>query len=273
MLLLTCPFDPRRAPHVGWPWASLVQIGVPALALIAVAIGLERQGPLASIGTGLGAGAAHAGLLGLGWALALDGRPGWRRPAVRVGLIAIGAALAARAHPWAGLAYLAVPLGLVWEVRGRRELRLIGAAWPRPRHVAWGLVAGAFLGLHLMVTASLTFGYALRLTSAAAYAAAVAYDLGANALSAEWLFRGALFSRWWRSWSFWPAAGAATGCALLRYLADPNLPHRPEVALGAVFYLALLGVAACGLRAASGSLVPGYAASVGFFAAYRALGQ
>jgi hypothetical protein len=274
MLLLTSPFEPDRVPLDGWPWSSLLQVALPTLGLIGVALAVEcHGGPLGPLGTALGAGAAHGGLLGAGWALAGRGRPGWRGPALRLGLIVTAAALAARAHAWGGLAYLAVPLALLWEVRRRPEVRLIGAWRPQPRQVALGLTAGAFLGLHLLVTASLTFGYAVRVTSAASYAAAVAYDVGANALSAEWLFRGALFSHWWRSWAFWPAAGLSTACALLRYLADPNLPHVPEVALGAVFYLALLGVGACALRALTGSLVPGYAASVGFFAAYRTLAE
>ena len=43
---------------------------------------------------------------------------------------------------------------------------------------------------------------------------AVAYDVGANGLTAEWLFRGALFSRLWRRWPFWPAASLSTAMAV-----------------------------------------------------------
>ena len=57
----------------------------------------------------------------------------------------------------------------------------------------------------------------------------------------------------------------------MRYLLDPALPHTAEARAGAIFYLAALGVATSVLRAWSGSLLPGYFASVAFFAAYRTL--
>ena len=141
------------------------------------------------------------------------------------------------------------------------------------RHVALGLAAGTFLGVHLLISASLTYGYAVRVGSLGQYLAAVAYDVGANALTAEWLFRGALFSRWWQRWEFWPAAGLSTALAVARYLLDPALPPPIEARAGAVFYIALLGFSACALRAGSGSLLPGYVAAVVFFAAYRMLAQ
>jgi len=99
----------------------------------------------------------------------------------------------------------------------------------------------------------------------------VAYDIGVSAVSAEWLFRGALFGRWWRRWSFELAAVLATACAVTRYVLDPNLPQTVDARLGAIFYMGLLGLTGCGLRAWSGSLVPGYLATVGFFVLYRAL--
>jgi hypothetical protein len=57
----------------------------------------------------------------------------------------------------------------------------------------------------------------------------------------------------------------------MRYLLDPALPQAIEAMAGATFYLSLLSLACCALRAWSGSLVPGYFATVAFFAAYRAL--
>ncbi|HUG37461.1 MAG TPA: CPBP family glutamic-type intramembrane protease, partial [Candidatus Limnocylindrales bacterium] len=135
-----------------------------------------------------------------------------------------------------------------------------------------GLASGAFLGAHLLISASLTFGYAVRAMSPGAYLVAIAYDIGANALSAEWLFRGALFSQWWRHWGFWTAASLSTALGVIRYLLDPALPRTVEAAAGSVFYLTLLGLAACMLRAWSGSLLPGYLAALAFFAAYRTLG-
>ena len=114
-------------------------------------------------------------------------------------------------------------------------------------------------------------GHRAHTSSLAAYAHALAYDVGANALSAEWLFRGAVFSWCWRRSSFWPAALVSTALALLRYLIDPALPHAVEARAGAVFYLGLVGLVACALRAWSGSLLPGYLAGLAFFAAYRSL--
>ena len=139
--------------------------------------------------------------------------------------------------------------------------------------MCWGLAAGAFLGVHLLVSASMTLGFSVRVASLSRYLAAVAYDVGANALTAEWLFRGALFSHWWRKWEFWPAAGMSTAVAVARYLLDPALPLAIEVRAGAIFYMLLLGLSACALRAASGSLAPGYLATAVFFAAYRMLVQ
>jgi len=126
-------------------------------------------------------------------------------------------------------------------------------------------------GDHLLIAASLTLGYTASVPSLGGYLAGVAYDVGANALSVEWLFHGALFSALWRRWTFWPAAAISTGAGLLRYLVDPTFPTAPEAAAGAVFYLTILGLASCALRAWSGSVLPGYLATLVFFAAYRAL--
>jgi hypothetical protein len=119
----------------------------------------------------------------------------------------------------------------------------------------------------------MTLGYGIRIANPGHYLSAAAYDFGANALSAEWLFRGALFPLWWRRWEFWPAAGASTALAVLRYLLDPALPGTLEVRAGAIFYMTLLGFASCALRASSGSLLPGYLATTVFFLAYRMLVQ
>jgi hypothetical protein len=63
----------------------------------------------------------------------------------------------------------------------------------------------------------------------------------------------------------------STGLALVRYLLDPALPQTAELMAGAMFYMLLLGLGCCALRAWSGSLLPGYLATVAFFAAYRIL--
>ncbi len=139
------------------------------------------------------------------------------------------------------------------------------------RSVALGGAVGSFLGAHLLLSASRTFGYPVRLTPPTPYLTGLAYDVGANVLSAECFFRGTLFNRWQRRWDFWPAALGATGLSVLRYLADPALPPTVEMTAGAVFYLAVLSVSGCALVWYSGSLVPSLAASLVFFGAYRML--
>ena len=62
----------------------------------------------------------------------------------------------------------------------------------------------------------------------------------------------ALFERIYRRWSFAPAAAVSTAAAIVRYLADPLLPHSLGIAAGATFYMAVLGVGNCWLFARTG---------------------
>lgn len=243
--------------------------------LIAVAAGkwMETSGGLAQqLGAAIGGTGVHGGFVACGFLIALEGRPGWHLPAMRVAAT-LGVAFAlGRLAPWGSAVYIIPPALLVWEARRQPILSRIGAPGPaRLTDLLLGIAAGGFLGVHLLISASLTLGYAVRVASVSGYLSGVAYDVGANALSAEWLFRGALFSHWWRHWGFWAAAVTSTAMGVVRYLLDPGLPRTPEVGAGAIFYLALLGLAASALRASSGSLVPGYLAAVAFFTAYRAL--
>ena len=275
MLLLGAAFDPSRTRGARRLWAPGLLAAAAALALVAIGLALEQRGSaLPGLGWAGASGAVHAGFIALGWLLAREGRSGWQGPALRVAVALLVASLATRLSDWGALAYLLPPALLLRQSQGDPALRGIGCALPAgPRPSLLGLAAGTFLGLHLVITASLTFGYAVRVTSVSHYLAAVAYDVGANAVSAEWLFRGALFSLGWRRWEFWRAAAVSTSLAVARYLLDPALPHTAEVAAGTVFYMTLLGFSACALRAWSGSLVPGYLATVAFFAGYRMLAQ
>jgi hypothetical protein len=249
---------------------------VAALAGLGISLGLAADS-LAGVERGLGhafaGGAVHAGFLGAGWVLALQGQGDWRLPALRGACALIVASLAARLSPAGAVTYLLVPLVIardatMWHAR----LERIGWRAPRnPRAPFVGVAAGVFLGLHLLFAASLMLGYPVAFPDGRRYLVAVAYDVGANALTAEWLFRGAIFSALWRRRSFWPAAAMSTGLALVRYLLDPALPQTAELMAGAIFYMLLLGLGCCALRAWSGSLLPGYLASVAFFAAYRIL--
>jgi hypothetical protein len=274
MRLLTGPLETgrtARAPSVARPLGLVA--AVTALAAGA-ALALEStSGAAGGMGHAFASASVHAGFLAAGWVIALDGRRGWKGPALRGAAALILASLTARLSPAGAFAYLLVPFVLAHDAErwsgllGRIGWRLPG----QPRAILLGATAGAFLGLHLLITARMTLGYAASVPDAGIYLAALAYDVGASALTAEWLFRGAIFSTLWWRWSFWPAAAVSTGCALVRYLLDPSLPRAIEAVAGAAFYLALLGLTSCALRAWSGSLLPGYAATVVFFAAYRML--
>ena len=274
MTPLTGPFETERAARAAsivWPLA-----GVAATAVLGAGAGLAAEagfGAAGGMGHSLASASAQAGFLAAGWVVALDGREGWRGPALRGAATLVLAALAARLSPAGALAYLLVPLVHARAAGAwRRNLEWVGWRLPcAPRSILLGAAAGTFLGLHLIITASLTLGYAVAVHDVGRYLAALAYDVGVNALTAEWLFRGAIFSALWRRWSFWPAAMVSTACALVRYLLDPALPQAIEAMAGATFYLSLLGLACCALRAWSGSLVPGYFATVAFFVAYRTL--
>jgi hypothetical protein len=272
MLLLSAPFEPGVVARARPRWGAYAAVLGAAAGLVAAGLGGPRLGVLpADIGHGLASGAVHGAWLALGWLLATGAAAGWGGPVARLGATVIMASITARLGPLGPLAFLVVPLMLLLEVRGHPQLRAIGVGGAPPSHALAGLGVGAFLGAHLLVTASRTFDHGLQIAGPSAYLGALAYDVGANALSAEWLFRGAVFSRLWRRVTFWLAAVSSTGLSLVRYLLDPALPASAEVRVGAIFYLGVIGLVACALRARSGSLVPGYLAALAFFAAYRML--
>jgi hypothetical protein len=256
----------RREPRVPlldgtpWPLVGVLGAGVTAVATAVVAGWLPRGalGPAAIAG-------AHGALLGV--ALAWAGERGVTL-AVPAMLLALAATAATVDHAGA-LLYLAVPFWLATLARARRLEALGLGARPPLRYVVTGLLVGVGLGAHLLATASRTLGY--HVAPGPASVVAIAYDLGANVVSAECFFRGALFNRLQRRWSFAAAATVATAAALARYLVDPLLPKVAEAVLGGLFYLTLLGVANCWLLWWSGSLVPGLLAALGFFAVYRVL--
>lgn len=272
MELLQAPFEREQVQPAADVLRPLALVATGLLAGVALA-------PVADAVAGIGPGltralqgaVVHGGFIAMGFIVAFEGASAWRRPALRVAAAMLGAFMASRWEPWGCLAFLAMPV-LVWrESRAQPALARTGPSLPPPRVALLGMAAGAFLGGHLLISASMTFGHPVRPPGTDLYLGALMYDVGASALSAEWLFRGALFSHWWRHWGFWAAAGLSTAASLVRYLLDPALPRTLEMTAGAVFYMALLGLYASGLRARSGSLVPGYLATVAFFAAYRML--
>lgn len=217
--------------------------------------------------------ATHGGLLvvALRWA---EADAGVRLPPaalpITIGLVAAGA-IALTLDGRGAVVLLATPAWLgVLTARGR--LTGLGLT---PRVATGPLLAGgmvgAFLGGHLLFSAAQTLGHPLRGGGWLAVPILWAYDLGANVVSAECFFRGALFNRLQRRWPFGPATAVATAVSLVRYVSDPLLPGQSEVLVGALFYLTILGVVNCWLLWWSGSLGPGLIASALFFLAYRAL--
>jgi hypothetical protein len=245
------------------PWGALATLacGVAGVTILSVA-GLV---PRAAVGIA-GLAAAHGALLGVGLAWTSTGeRRDRHAPLEAAALLAIVAA-AAEALPGGWVAYLVLPAWLAC-----RRPSWVGAGVVPGGAVVGGALFGLGLGIHLLVSAWLTLDHRVRFGPAGALAAWWAYDLGANALSAEAFFRAALFERAHRRWAFPVAAALSSGASVVRYLADPLLPRSPEMVAGAAFYLALLGVGNCWLLARTGSLLPPYVAGVAFFAVYRLL--
>ena len=252
---------PRAQPGLlhGTPVAALV--GLAAVWAMASATLPEAAVRVAGLAV------AHGALLGtaLAWTSIGGRRDRWAP--LEAGLVLAGAAACASLHPWGSLAYVAVPAWVAW----RRAAWLGARAWQSVPAVAGGALFGLVLGAHLLVNAALTFGYRLRTGSLAELTDWWAYDLGANVLAAEAFFRAALFERAYRRWAFAPAVALATSATVLRYLADPLLPHSLGMAAGATFYIALLGAGSCWFFARTGSLGPSLAAAAVFFGAYRLL--
>jgi hypothetical protein len=251
----------REQPSLlqGTPLAALAGLAV-AWALAVAAL----PDPAARV---VGLAAAHGALLGtaVAWAGGQPGRDRWAP--VEAALVLGAAAACATLHLLGALAYVLVPGWLAW----RRAEWLDARAWRPVPAVAAGALFGFLLGAHLLVNTALTFGYRVRTGPLGELAAWWAYDLGANVLAAELFFRGALFQRAYRRWSFAPAVAVSTAAAVVRYLADPLLPHAIGIAAGAAFYMAVLGAGNCWLVARTGSLGPSLAAAALFFGAYRLL--
>jgi hypothetical protein len=219
----------------------------------------------------LGAAVAVAALHGGFIATALLWAGAGRRDAVAaVGLLFV-ARVASAIHPMGAAAYLVVPIWLASLARGGKLARIgLGAPWPWAAMVT-GTLAGGALGLHLITCASRTLGYVVEF-SAGTFLSALAYDLGANVVSAELFFRGALLQCLWRRWPFAMALTVAALAAALRYTLDPFVAAT-ELRVGAAVYMTLLAVLNGALYRWSSSLLPGLAAAATFFACYRLLAK
>lgn len=217
--------------------------------------------------------ATHGGLLAvaLAWGAADSGvRLPPRAALVTIALIGTGAT-AATLDERAAIALLAAPAWLaILACRGQLVGLGLGPGIPL-RPIVVGGAIGALVGGHLLFSASQTLGYPMRAGGWPPLLVLWAYDVGARVISVECFFRGALFNRLQRRWSFGTAAALATALTVVRYLVDPVVPGQVEVMVGALFYVTFLGAANCWLLWWSGSLVPGLLASALFLFTYRAL--
>ncbi|MBM4439210.1 MAG: hypothetical protein FJ027_02225 [Candidatus Rokubacteria bacterium] len=261
MWALRHPAAAARLPfHHGWLESRAVAAACLA-ALVTSSVGLVP----AEVAAVIGVATLHGGLLAA--ALVWGGIP--VREAVPVIALLALARTAVALHPVGAVLYLAVPLWLVVLAANGRLSRL-GLAPPwRWGGVVIGTLAGIALALHLIACASRTLGYGVRV-DAATVLPALAYDVGANVLSAELFFRGALFQHLWRRWTFGVALALAAGAAALRYVLDPFVATI-ELRVGAAVYMGLLAILNGTLLRWSGSLLPGIAAATMFFACYRLL--
>ena len=242
------------------------------LGFVAVAAWAFATAGVASvaIARAVAAGAAQGALLAwaVAWTVTGPGRAADILP-VGIALTALAGAVSAALMPGGAVAYLLAPVWL-WRRRGLLFAFGLGSAGGA-RLLCAGLALGAVLGGHLILTASLTYRYRITWPTSVELAPWLAYDVGANVLAAECFFRGALFDRAQRRWSFAAAASLSTVACVGRYLLDPLLPRTLEVLAGAAFYVTLLSAGNCWLYWLSGSVVPGLGAGCVFFAVYRLL--
>jgi membrane protease YdiL (CAAX protease family) len=213
----------------------------------------------------IGVATVHGGLIAV--ALVWAGVP-VNEAAFGIVLLALARELVAL-HPLGVVGYLAAPVWIgVLAVRGRLGRLGLGSPWPWGA-VAVGALAGATLAVHLFVCASRTLGYTVRFESSP-FMGALAYDVGANILSAEVFFRGALLHHCWRRWPFPIALAVTSLAAAVRYCVDPFVAAT-ELRVGAAVYMTMLALVNGVLCRWSGNLLPGFAAAVIFFACYRLL--
>jgi membrane protease YdiL (CAAX protease family) len=213
----------------------------------------------------VGVAAIHGGLVAA--ALVWSGVPVGE--AVVVIVLLVLARGVATLHPLGALGYLAVPLWLGRLALAGRLTRLgLGRPWPWGP-VGVGALAGLTLALHLVTCASRTLGYTIRIDGGVVVPA-LGYDLGANVVSAELFFRGAVLHHLWRRWTFGLALAVASLAAAVRYCVDP-FAATTELRVGAAVYMTMLAILNGVLCRWSGSLLPGLVAAAIFFACYRLL--
>jgi len=221
MWVLDQPYIPRADRlSAGTPLMLLTVLAAGAAAAV-VAIELGALPPRSLRIVGVTAG--HGALLASALAWAGVSAPSQALTVALLGLASTAAGLA----PFGAFAYL-LPALCVVRLAARGQLTGLSLGTPvSPRGVIAGILVGAGLSSHLLISASRTLGVQVRVDHVPEVLAAIAYDVGANVLAAECFFRGALFNRAQRRWSFATAATVATAAYVLRYVVDPLLPRAP----------------------------------------------
>src|SRR6266542_4192696 len=184
MLLLSARFEPSRSTPASSVATACWLAAAGGITLTTAALTVDlTQGLPNRLGWAAAGAAVHATFFALGWILATEGAPGWRRPALAVAAALLSASIAGRLSPLGALAYTLVPPLVVFLAGNRVEFGRMGVTWPHGlRSVAAGVGVGGFLGFHLLLSSSLTFGYAVRLASLAETVAAIAYSVGGSGL-------------------------------------------------------------------------------------------
>src|SRR6266446_3865358 len=124
MRLLASPFEterPARAPAIARPLS-----GVAAAAALGAGAGLAVEaafGSAGGMGHALAGASVHAGFLASGWVVAVDGRTGWRGPALRGAPAHTSSCLScSRGMPAAGTALSSASAGALLAGRGRWDV-------------------------------------------------------------------------------------------------------------------------------------------------------
>ncbi len=275
MVLLTVPFDPDRQRRVErLPRTGLLAVlGCLILLCAGLVIGFADSTDLQPGAGRWRAARSTRAFLVAGWTLA--GRQTvWPGPVVYGAAALCLASVATVWSAWGALLYLAPPLILLSEgtrqpgIRVTSALRVSSGA----RSLALGLAAGTFLGMHLLISASLTFGYRRACVEHWPVPRCPGVRRGGQCAD-----RGVAVPRR----DLLPLVATVGVLASSEPLdrlgggavpADPALPQAIEARTGAVFYLGCLALPRARFGRRSGSLLPGFLATVMFFAAYRMLG-
>jgi len=254
MLLLSAPFDrprPRRRAlrfdHSGRP------VPRPRWSLGWRRGGDARRAP-AGLGRAAGDGGGARGLLGLGWLLATGAAPGWSGPVVRLGVIMTLVSVAAGSSV------------------GRRRVRLDAAVAPvrgpspaspaRARHGALSAADTRWSPARADSSGRICDHRVAHLRPSRASSSLAAYAGGSRTTSAPTSCRrsGYFAARSSRGSGGAPPSGPRPSSAPRSLWCDTcstrRCPTRWEARAGAVFYLGLVGLIGCALRAWSGSCSP-----------------